>query len=55
MGITASTVRGHIYRLRDRFGIASRAELLQRIPWEQCPPELQARAAQASPSPTTDQ
>ncbi|RAQ98419.1 response regulator transcription factor [Thermogemmatispora tikiterensis] len=41
LGITPSTVRGHIYRLRERLGIASRAELLQRIPWEQCPSELQ--------------
>ncbi|WP_069803212.1 response regulator transcription factor [Thermogemmatispora onikobensis] len=49
MGITASTVRGHIYRLRDRLGANTRAELLRRIPWEQCPPELLASLGQTIP------
>jgi DNA-binding NarL/FixJ family response regulator len=43
--ITTSTVRGHIYRLRERLGATTRIDLLQRVPWEQCPPELHASEA----------
>ncbi|WP_376794160.1 helix-turn-helix transcriptional regulator [Thermogemmatispora sp.] len=40
LGIAASTVRGHLYRVRERLGASSRAELLERVPWEQCPADL---------------